>query len=72
MDEIFPPTNDGGDSVEPISSIASLDRALVHLRHNMQEITKECTLGGVTFRPCQLTPYSCCIRHPEHSPHKGK
>ncbi len=49
MDESLPPTNDVGACVKPISLVCFLDRTLVHLRHTMQEITKECTLGGVTL-----------------------
>jgi hypothetical protein len=41
MDENLPLTNDGGACIELVSSITSLDTTFVHLRHTMQEITKE-------------------------------
>jgi hypothetical protein len=49
MDEILPPTNDGGACVEPICSVISLDRTFIHLCHTMQGITKECSLRGVAL-----------------------
>jgi hypothetical protein len=49
VDEFFPPTNDGGACVEPISLVAYLDKTLVHLHRTMQEIMDKCTLGGVTL-----------------------
>jgi hypothetical protein len=35
MDESFPPTNDVGACVKPISLVCFLDRTFVHLRHTM-------------------------------------
>ncbi len=49
MDESLPPTNDGGACVEPISSITSLDITFIRLCHTMQDLTKECSLGGVAL-----------------------
>jgi len=49
MDESLLPTNDGGACVEPINSIVFLDIIFIHLCHTVQEITKECSLGGVAL-----------------------
>jgi hypothetical protein len=49
MDESIPPTNDGGACVELISSVTLLDRTFIRLCHTMQDITKECSLGGVAL-----------------------
>jgi hypothetical protein len=48
MDESLPPTNDGGACVEPISLVTSLDRTFICFV-TPQDITKECSLGGVAL-----------------------